>query len=42
MMNQRRKPIRARRRLLIHQALLQRLRIVTSQSLLYLKPMLVN
>jgi len=40
--NQRRKPIRARRRLLIHQALLQRLRIVTSQSLLHLKPMLVN
>jgi len=42
MMNQRRKPIRARQRLLIHQALLQRLRIVTSQSLLHRKPMLVN
>jgi len=42
MMNQRRKPIRARQRLLIHQALLQRLRIMTSQSLLHRKPMLVN
>jgi len=42
MMNQKRKLIRARRRLLIHQALLQRLRIVISQLLLYLKPMLVN
>jgi len=42
MMNQRRKPIRARQRLLIYQALLQRLRIVTSQSLLHHKPMLVN